>query len=446
MTVRSQRRPATSRGRKWIHVLLAIALTYAVIEALSWITYRVVFGHVISMSQLDARRDAVTADPGASVSARDPEELPLNAREALHPYLGYVFDPDRAGNQPVNEHGFLGAFPPAGETGDTGSVTVLVTGGSVAMGLVHDAAPALAEEIGRAGALGGKPVTIYNLALPGMKQPQQLMMLVYLFSLGVRPDIVINLDGFNDIVLPVAENASQGLYPFYPRSWNLRLGSGLSDSALLRKAGRLAYREQFRGWLASAFSTPLLARSVTGNLIWVLADAQLARSIRRARYSLARDTLDPIKTRGDQRRFATHGTLRTYAGADEHYRDVAAFWARASLIMRRLADGMGSRYFHFLQPNQYVMGSKHMTSEERQVAVDPGHPYAGVAATGYPFLIEAGGELAARGVPFEDLTMLFSGDRRVLYSDQCCHLNEEGYRTVAVRIGAVVRAALDRGG
>lgn len=214
-------------------------------------TYRVVYGHAISPSELDARRHAVAAEPRGAASARDPEGLPLNAMKALHPYLGYVFDPDRAGSQPVNEHGFLNAFPPVGNLGGTGDVTVLVTGGSVAMGLVHDAAPVLAEEIGRARVLNGRPVSIYNLALPGMKQPQQLMMLTYLFSLGVRPDMVINLDGFNDIVLPVAENAPQDLHPFHPRSWNLRLGGGLSDPDLLRKAGRLAYREQFRGWLAS---------------------------------------------------------------------------------------------------------------------------------------------------------------------------------------------------
>ena len=406
-------------------------------------TYRVVYDRAIDRSQLDAQRHAVAVDPGAREAAGDPGELPLNAREALHPYLGYVFDPERAGRQPVNEQGFLGPFPPVGDADGNGGVKVLVTGGSVAMGLVHDAAQVLAEEIGRARSLSGSAVSIYNLALPGMKQPQQLMMLAYLYSLGVRPDIVINLDGFNDIVLPVAENGPQALHPFYPRSWNLRLGSGLSDPDLLRKAGRLAYREQFRGWLARAFSMPVVAQSVTGNLIWVLADEPLARSIQRARFALAQDTLDPVKTRGDQRRFATHGPRRGYGGGDDQYRVVAAYWARASMIMGQLVAGMGGRYFHFLQPNQYVTGSKDMTPEESQLAIDHGHPYAGAATAGYPFLIDAGQQLAARGTWFEDLTGLFASDRRPLYSDACCHLNRQGYQTVASRIGTLVRATLD---
>lgn len=170
------------------------------------------------------------------------------------------------------------------------------------------------------------------------------------------------------------------------------------------------------------------------------------RSIQRARYTLAQDTLDPMKTRGGQRRFATHGPRRRFDEDDARYRDAATYWARSSTIMARLADAMSSRYFHFLQPNQYVPGSKEMVLEERRIAIDPAHPYADPAAAGYPFLMQAGHELAARGVRFVDLTGLFAGDRRILYSDACCHLNAEGYRAMAERIGAVVRAALDSEG
>ena len=113
------------------------------------------------------------------------------------------------------------------------------------------------------------------------------------------------------------------------------------------------------------------------------------------------------------------------------------------MIMGQLAASMGGQYFHFLQPNQYVRGSKEMAPAERQLAIDPGHPYAGPAAAGYPFLIEAGRQLAARGTWFKDLTMLFAGERRPLYSDACCHLNRQGYQAVASRIGSLVRETLD---
>ncbi|MFM7869738.1 MAG: hypothetical protein ACKPHU_36420, partial [Planctomycetaceae bacterium] len=61
-----------------------------------------------------------------------------------------------------------------------------------------------------------------RLALPGYKQPQQLMALNYVLSLGGEFDAVLNIDGFNDGALSILENARQKTSIAYPRSWHAR--------------------------------------------------------------------------------------------------------------------------------------------------------------------------------------------------------------------------------
>jgi lysophospholipase L1-like esterase len=111
--------------------------------------------------------------------------------------------------------------------------------------------------------------------------------------------------------------------------------------------------------------------------------------------------------------------------------------------MHHLATAHGARYFHFLQPNQYVEGSKPMTPEEHTIAVTERGEYAKFALDGYPALIEAGAELREEGVNFFDLTQVFSNNREVLYRDLCCHLNERGYDLITEAVADRIDGSLD---
>ena len=69
--------------------------------------------------------------------------------------------------------------------------------------------------------LPGAP-NVVTLGIAGYKKTQQLLALAYFLSLGAEYDLIINLDGYNDIVLPITDNYSFGVNPFFPRAWNLR--------------------------------------------------------------------------------------------------------------------------------------------------------------------------------------------------------------------------------
>ena len=72
-----------------------------------------------------------------------------------------------------------------------------------------------------------------------------------------------------------------------------------------------------------------------------------------------------------------------------------------------------------------------MTEEEKEVAVNERQPYKDGVEIGYPLLRAAGKELINRGVDFVDLTMFFSNNSDILYTDSCCHLNRKGYDIIA---------------
>ena len=56
----------------------------------------------------------------------------------------------------------------------------------------------------------------------------------------------------------------------------------------------------------------------------------------------------------------------------------------------------------------------------------------------YPRLQAAGSELAELGVPFFDLTGIFRDVEVTVYSDSCCHLDDEGRDLLVDSISLVV--------
>lgn len=127
--------------------------------------------------------------------------------------------------------------------------------------------------------------------------------------------------------------------------------------------------------------------------------------------------------------FAGHGPAeyfpdRRLAGAD--------IWQRSALGLDALAKGMGARYLHLLQPNQYVRGSKPMGPKEQEAAMEKMDGWPDKTekmkdiTVGYALLRQRGQQLKAAGVDFVDLSTIFKDVTAPLYVDECCHLNQKG--------------------
>ena len=82
-----------------------------------------------------------------------------------------------------------------------------IFGGSLALGFVKLTMPELFEDIlAQVPALRGKTVTLLSFAREGFKQPQPLETLAYFLSIGQRFDLVVNIDGGNEILHALVNN------------------------------------------------------------------------------------------------------------------------------------------------------------------------------------------------------------------------------------------------
>ncbi|MGW8179457.1 MAG: hypothetical protein ACWGQW_11965, partial [bacterium] len=136
-----------------------------------------------------------------------------NPIEVLHPYVGYTLNLGLSGANNVSPlPGWTLDWPKRGDE----HLLVALLGGSFAVELRNEAGVTLVESLAQA---SGKKVRLAGLGLGGYKQPQQLMVLSYILSLGAEFDLVLNIDGFNEIALPPVENLPKSVFPLYPRAW-----------------------------------------------------------------------------------------------------------------------------------------------------------------------------------------------------------------------------------
>jgi len=260
------------------------------------------------------------------------------------------------------------------------------------------------------------------------------MAYAYALSLGGEFDILINLDGFNEIAL---YSVGTPVNPIFPYEWQMLASNTLSPEDI-SQVGRIEVLEQERAELAAALMSSRLRFSVAVNTVWQLADRHFVNWLRqvRQRYSRARLERQNLP-------FSITGPPFEQTSQSLFYSHLAGIWARSSRALDALSKTHGVRYFHFLQPNQYVPDSKRAFSEkERASAYNVNGAWAAQATAGYPALIKAGTTLRAVGVNYHDLTTLFLNDNRTMYEDACCHLSELGNEVLGRRIGMIIAKSL----
>jgi hypothetical protein len=427
-------------SRKFLFGLVTLALLLALIEVFGVIGYGLVTGRMASWNGNEAERVAVRGLRHDAVLPRAGQG-PIPSFQILHPYLGFVLEPSPVPGH-SNQFGFTGPLPRfESERADDAPAVVAVFGGSVAQQMVDDAVPVLRTEIGKSACFAGREIEVLNLALPGVKQPQQLMTLNYFASLGATIDVVVALDGFNEVVLPVAENERQGVFPFYPRNWRFQV-AGLKDVPTMRSVGEIEFLRGLRGRVAQFFSQPPLAYSFAGHLVWWAFDRELSRSVSGKMIDLTLAEGESAKRKGA---YYERGPERTYGSDEERYRDLAAVWGESIRLMEGISRQQGMSAHFFLQPNQRVEGSKVFAPGEREIALPARQSYDLPARRGYPELIRVGEALRAEGLPFHDLTMVFRETPEPVYVDGCCHVSPEGSEIMAREIGRAIRKGFEEG-
>lgn len=415
--------PTGNRRRFFSFVLVAIVLV--VIEASAHAIYFARYGAGYSRSGLARHLAAGPAAAEALLAGGEMAEIAQ--RRILHPFFGYAMDRPET-------WGAGGDVPPIQQRGP-GRFVVAVAGGSVANQVRSVLGDALRAGFAERG-LALEPIVV-GLAIDGFKQPQQLSSVGFFLALGADYDAVVNVDGFNDIVLPIVDNHERGVFPYYPRSWNSFVNRRPSQAMLLG-AGEIAYlRREQQERLEGARQSLAAASAVVG----LYQAARLDQTSRR----IAALQSERLRER-DALPFEASGPREPVDDIAQVYHGAARVWAESSILLHELLQARGTAYLHVLQPNQYVEGKRTLTPRERARAYDPDHPYARVARRGYPYLFEAADRLRAAGVPYLDATGIFQGIAEPIYSDTCCHVNRRGKRLFAEQVAASLLGQIDAQG
>lgn len=428
---------------KTIIILIIICVTITVVELGSILIYPIIRKKTFSRKDIQSK----LAIKSILKNFKKPEIYKYQKNHILHPYLGFVANPRlypldwefsrNNSNTVINEQGFLGESPLVKK--QKNSVTIAIFGGSFAMNFYLDSKETLEKELNRLPQFKDKEIKLISIAMSGYKQPQQLLALIYFISLGAEYDIVINIDGFNEVALPLSENIPSNVYPSFPRMWHFYSSRMLDVQSTLQFAN-LTKLKQKRKKMRDTLSNSRVSCSNFVLVLWEILDTKFGSEINLQSKKLEEMTSN-IGKKSEDRNYERSGpSLPRYANENDFFGEMAAYWGKCSIQMNNLAKVNGFDYFHFLQPNQYLKNSKKLTKQEKANAYYDGADYLFKIAVeyGYPFLLAYGEKLVEKNVNFTDLTMIYEQTKETVYEDMCCHVGKFGNDIIAKEIAATI--------
>ena len=317
---------------------------------------------------------------------------------ALHPYFGPThqpgipFDmpealrdpaaPPEASRPATNNFGFTARRDyPVARASDR-QLLVGIFGGSVGAWFCEAGAARLAARLAAAPAFRGRDVVPLCFSHEGYKQPQQLLVLSYFLSIGQAFDLVINIDGFNEVAISPL-NTARGTDLSMPSVIHMDPLTALLDQSSM-SAGKVEALARIHGYRQRLNAVAARANGAW-SAAWHVALTRMHGVLdRQYRAEVAR--FDALPTSGPSLVRVTP-PVRARAGA-ELYRDIASQWARSSVLMHQMLAGRGARYVHVLQPNQYFT-TRPFAPGEAAVALAADSLFKPGVEQGYPALQRA---------------------------------------------------------
>jgi hypothetical protein len=378
--------------------------------------------------------------------------------DALHPYFGPThlpglpFDiPDRLREQPAgasavpagsartNNFGFVSVHDYPFVKTDGNQFVIGLFGGSVGVWFCQIGAERLVANLEKEEYFRNRQLIPLCFSHEGYKQPQQLLVLAYFLSIGQQFDLVVNIDGFNEVALAPL-NEARGLDISMPSPLHLGPLVNLLDRSTLtpEKLSLLAAIQHDREQLDRLADRLERTRIAS---VHVALDRYRQRISSRYSAELGRfANLPPNPAAASIVRVTPPVAKRDGATL---FRDVAAQWVESSLLMNALLRTRGVPYFHVLQPNQYF-SSRRFSDAERAIAFSSDSPFKDGAEKGYPALVAAASALTGREQFLNGVT-IFDEETRPVYMDNCCHYTLAGNQVLADYVArAIVRSEWQR--
>jgi hypothetical protein len=338
----------------------------------------------------------------------------------FHPFFGWV---NRSAS--TNNHGFFSPIDYPYTRSSENEYIIGVFGGSVAGEFYQFGKERLVEHLRRHPSWAGREITVLNFSMAGYKQPQQLLLLNYYLVTGQAFDLVINIDGFNEVALSNL-NSRQGIDIAMPSMHHIGPMIGVVDGTTLtgEQIESLFKIQRYRA-RANRIGQ-LMDRANVASTYFVLK--QLYK-IAFNRYALEKVAFQQLESNAFD-----ESMIRIYSQgqvADSTlFESIASQWVTSSTMMHRLLAGKQIPYVHVLQPNQYH-SKKTFEPREAAIALTEGHKYRAGVEKGYPFLIDKFEVLWQNGVRFYSALEIFDDELGAIYKDDCCHYNQRGIEILA---------------
>jgi len=231
---------------------------------------------------------------------------------------------------------------------------------------------------------------VFGAAIGGGKQPMQLQAANALLGMGYEFDSIVNLNGWNEIMLTTAENKQAGIPPIYPRSHIDRLVLEQRNLAADRSLVSCTSLDPYLAW-HPAYT--VWSYQCVSDMRRSLSDSQ--------NYGLMRSKLKLDNTSASQ---------------GEINQDALRVWRVSAQNLEAMAEKQNLQYLEVIQPT---------TSTDP----DDGKCYSENFAKLYG--LPKNNLLPAMSSEVLDLRVIESGEN--IYSD-CVHLNDLGSRIVARKI------------
>ncbi len=364
--------------------------------------------------------------PGVEGEAETPARK--EALFTLHPYSGY----DSGLGLKITERAVAHFHDP-----DATAFTIFVHGGSVAAifaGIQRGALDVVTQQLAEHPSVA-RPVRVFRMATAGFKQPQQLAQLAYLLSRGCRPNVVINLDGLNE-VRTGTRHAVLGMQPTWPSigHWTQAHLGGRPDAQavdhlvdmemLQREAQSLS--DHVLGW--ELHHSSILGRLYLSRLGTI-----------RFRWSLVQEAYIEHALTTDQGK--KNQPFGVPPETEDALGDVIENWFESSVSMQHLCEPRGILYLHVIQPTLHDPGSKLITPAEREKGIgakgmDPD------VVKGYEMMRARVEDLKGAGVTVLDATRIFADNAETLYYDNC-HVGRKGNEILAEHIYTALAETLE---
>ena len=244
-----------------------------------------------------------------------------------------------------------------------------------------------------------KDFFVLNAAIDGGKQPQQLFKLYYLDLNKFEFDIIINLDGFNELALSLSENYAINDHLIYPRNYSRLVSTFNSDFDCVKDLNVKVNR----------FS------------IIPLIEIYDLYKIRKCHFKLEGQN----KNSGTRFSEITNYKKKDFQKSVQISKNI---WINSSNKIDEFSNNNEILYIHVIQPNLYLKGSKILTPSETKLLNYP--KYGDVISDHYKkFDIEY-----LNAEKKLDLKYIFKNNSKELYRDYCCHLNNLGMHLLSLEI------------